>query len=224
MSVSRRQLITGAAGLVVGGAAGVGGAKAAEASPAAVPDVPSANEELMVEHGVLKRVLLCYRAVIDRVDAGRDVPEGVVTDGAQLVLDYVENFHEGLEEAYVFPSVRDAQPALVRTLLEQHDRGRRLTASLLGAPARLTASARPRVRQELAAFVRMYEPHEAWEDTVIYPALRAALRPGRLAELAERFQELADKEFGDAALGRALQRVTGIEQRLGIDDLASFTP
>ena len=46
------------------------------------------------------------------------MPSGAVTDSAQIVLDYVEDFHEGFEEAYVFPRVRAAQDALVRTLLD----------------------------------------------------------------------------------------------------------
>lgn len=226
MSVSRRDLLGGAAGLVLGGAAGAGVTAAASGDTPPDPSrLPSANEELMTEHGVLKRVLLCYRATVERLDAGRPVPAGVVADSAQIVLDYIENFHEGLEEAYVFPRVRDTQNILVRTLLVQHDRGRHLTARLLAAAPDLdSASARRQVRADLAAFVRMYEPHEAFEDTVIYPALRAALRPAQLTELAERFHDLADTEFGDAALRQALGRVTGVEQQLGIDDLATFTP
>lgn len=225
MSVDRRSLLAGAAGLVVGGAAGVGGTAAAASSPAAVPDVPSANEELMTEHGVLKRVLLCYRAITDRLDAGRPVPTGVVADSAQLIKDYIEDFHEGLEEAYVFPRVRSTQGALVRTLLDQHHAGRLLTRRLLSAAPDLAGLAAQRqVRADLVAFVRMYEPHEAFEDTVIYPALREALSGPQLTTLAERFHDLSDKQFGDAALAAALQRVTGVEQQLGIGDLATFTP
>ncbi|SHF57879.1 Hemerythrin-like domain-containing protein [Jatrophihabitans endophyticus] len=225
--VSRRDLLSGAAGLVVGGG-GVGAASLAGGSDG-TPDpgaaLPSPGEELMVEHGVLKRVLLAYRALVERIDAGAAVPRGAVTDSAQIVMDYIENFHEGLEEAYVFPRVRAAQPALVRTLLVQHDRGRHLTARLLAAAPDLRgAGARHQVRADLAAFVRMYEPHEAWEDTVVFPALRAATSPRTLGELAERFHDLADREFGDAALRQVLHRVEGIETQLGIADLASFTP
>ena len=60
------------------------------------------------------------------------------------------------------------------------------------------------MRADLAAFVRMYEPHEAFEDTVIYPALRAASTPRTLTLLAERFHDLADAQFGEAALHQVL--------------------
>jgi hemerythrin-like domain-containing protein len=224
--VSRRNLLVGGAGLLVGaGATELGDRLSSSAAPAE-PHVPSPGEELMVEHGVLKRVLLAYRAMSARLADGRPVPSGAVTDAAQVVSSYVESFHEGLEEAYVFPRVRDAEPELVRTLLVQHDRGRRLTAAILAAAGvgLRTASARSALRADLDAFVRMYEPHEAWEDTVVYPALRAGTTQRTLDELAERFAELSDAQFGDHALRQILDRVGGVEQQLGIGDLASFTP
>jgi hemerythrin-like domain-containing protein len=224
--VSRRGLLVGGAGLLVGaGATELGDRLSSSGSPAE-PRVPSPGEELMVEHGVLKRVLLAYRAMSARLGDGRPLPSGVVTDAAQIVSSYVEGFHEGLEEAYVFPRVRDAEPELVRTLLIEHDRGRHLTAGILTAVGSGfgTAAARAALRADLDSFVRMYEPHEAWEDTVVYPALRAATPQRTLDELAERFADLQNKQFSDQALRQILDRVGGVEQQLGIHDLAAFTP
>jgi hypothetical protein len=70
----------------------------------------------------------------------------------------------------------------------------------------------------------MYEPHEAWEDTVVYPLLRGITTERTLDQLAERFADLENRQYGDDALGRMLQRVSGIEEELGIHDLAAFTP
>ena len=224
--LSRRGLIAGGVGLVVGAGATELGDRLSATNPPAEPHVPSPGEELMVEHGVLKRLLLAYRALSERLADGRTVPAGTIVDAAQIVSSYVESFHEGLEEAYVFPRVQDSQAALVRTLLIQHDRGRHLTAKISAAAAGTlsTAAQRSDLRGMLDAFVRMYEPHEAWEDTVIYPALRTATSQRTLDELAERFAQLENQQFGDAALQQILDRVGGIEQQLGIHDLASFTP
>jgi hemerythrin-like domain-containing protein len=182
----------------------------------------------MTEHGVLKRVLLAYRALSKRLAEGRSVPRGAVLDAAQIVADYVESFHEGLEEAYVFPRVA-AHPSyagIVETLLVQHDRGRHLTADILLLAA--DDLGRPRVREPLLArldaFVTMYEPHEAWEDTVVYPALRRLTAERTLDELAERFADLEAARYSDLALARILLRVEGVEHQLGIGELAAFTP
>ena len=224
--MTRRSLLTGAAGLAVG----IGGTEAVhqlaggDDDPAKRPPAP--GEELMTEHGLLKRVLLAYRAAADQLAAGDVPPVGAVLDAAQLVSDFVESFHEGLEEAYVFPRVRAAHPDLVRTLLVQHDRGRHLTAAIYRA-GDLDLSrpdAREGLRTQLLQFVRMYEPHEAWEDTVVYPALRRHMPQRELDLLAERFADLENQQYGDEALQRFLDRVNGIEQQLGIGDLAAFTP
>ncbi|HEY7432314.1 MAG TPA: hemerythrin domain-containing protein, partial [Streptosporangiaceae bacterium] len=164
---SRRTLLATGLGLVVGaGATQAGNAVADQPAPVS-PRPPAPGEELMTEHGVLKRVLLAYRAMIDQLDAGKPPPAGAVTDAAQIISDYVESFHEGLEEAYVFPRVRDQHARLVQTLLTQHDRGRHLTAAIsTTAVAVDSPAARSALRRYLGLFVRMYEPHEAWEDTV----------------------------------------------------------
>jgi hemerythrin-like domain-containing protein len=218
-------VLTGAAGLLVGGAATQSvhwlGGSAADSRRA-----PSPGEELMTEHGALKRILLAYRAAVDALTAGSTPAAGAITDAAQIISDYVESFHEGLEEAYVFPRVRAQYPDVIATLLVQHDRGRHLTASILTiSSGPLTEpKARTALSTALSQFVRMYEPHEAWEDTVVYPALRQACSQRTLDELADRFAQLENTQYGDNALSQMLQRITGVEQQLGIADLAAFTP
>lgn len=223
---TRRQLLTGAAGVVIGGGVAEAATALTRTPSTPTPDVASPGEELMVEHGVLKRVLLAYRAASGQLARGAGLPVGAVADAAQIISDYIESFHEGLEEAYVFPRVQDAQPDLVRTLLVQHDRGRHLTAAILalagGGPT--SAKAQTALRTYLDQFVAMYEPHEAWEGTVIYPALRAVTPQRTLDLLAERFAAEENSQFGDDALAQMLERVTGVEQQLGIADLAAFTP
>ncbi len=228
-SVSRRRLITGAAG-VAGLLVGAGATEGANllvhgSGTTTAKRAPTPGEALMTEHGVFTRLLVAYRTAADKLAAGGTVPAGAVADAAQVVTDYIHSFHEGLEEAYVFPRVRTAHPDLIRTLLIQHDRGRHLTVAI-GQARNLDLSQpgpRDALRGNLEAFARMYEPHEAREDTVVYPALRDALSQRQLDLLAERFADLENQLYGDAALQQYLDRVAGVEQQLGIADLAVFT-
>lgn len=223
MRVSRRGVLAGAAGLVVGGAAAEGGNFAAASGPTKQLTV---GEDLMYEHGVLKRVLLVYRAALDRIAADSPVPASAVHDSATVIHDYIEGFHEGLEEAYVFPPLHTGPlAATVDTLLIQHARGRTLTMRILDATSgTTTTSASRQMRADLAAFVRMYEPHEAREDTVVFPALREQLGAQRLRDLADSFAVQEARQFGPDAFARMVDKVAGIEQSLGIGDLATFTP
>lgn len=224
---SRRAVIAGVAGLVVGAGAAVGGETVTAGPPQPASRPPTPGEALMTEHGVLKRLLLAYRAASAEIGAGMSPPAGAILDAAQIISDYVESFHEGIEEAYVFPRVAaDGQHAeLITTLLTQHDRGRHLTAAITAiAGADLTATTRATLKTYLDQFTTMYEPHEAWEDTVVYPALRAVTPQRTLDELAERIAELQQSTYSDLQLDVILDRVVGVEQQLQIENIAAFTP
>src|SRR5579863_9699271 len=145
----------------------------------------STNEKLMRQHGILKRVLLMYDEVIRRIDARQDFPTQTVIDSAQIVRRFIEDHHEKLEEDYIFPLFRKyyrrddvlrlyAQKLvdLVDILHQQHPAGRRLTDQIVSTLHSLkTAEDRQKLAHALRAFIRMYTPHMAREDTVLFPAL-----------------------------------------------------
>ena len=217
-------------GLVAGAAAASAG-WALSTQPAAPPDpaVIPPDDDLMREHGVLKRVLLCYREMITRVQAGEPLDAQDLHDAALIIHDYIEGFHEGLEEGYVFPRLVQAGrlASTVTTLLVQHARGRVITQFLLaGATAKGVASlgGPARLAAAMQAFDRMYEPHEAREDTVVFPAFRQILPAAELTDLGQYFAELQHQEFGTNEFAAVVARVASIEQNLGIYDLAQFTP
>ncbi len=83
--------------------------KAREAGAPAEDDVPvTPPEDLMREHGVLKRVLLIYREGIRRVEAGDELPVQALNAGAAIIRSFIEDYHEQLEEKHVFPKLERA--------------------------------------------------------------------------------------------------------------------
>jgi hemerythrin-like domain-containing protein len=62
----------------------------------------------MREHGVVKRVLLVYGEAIVRIDGGKDLPPDPILDAAKLVRSFVEDYHEKLEEQFLFPRFKKA--------------------------------------------------------------------------------------------------------------------
>ncbi len=233
---SRRGPLPGRRAVLLGGglAAGAAGASAvwALAGPSgATPTVSSGippDDDLMREHGVLKRVLLCYREMTTQIQAGHPVTGADLHDAALIIHDYIEGFHEGLEEGFVFPRLRQAGvlTSTVTTLLVQHARGRVLTQFLLAHA--IGGMANAGTRTQLAAamqdFVRMYEPHEAREDTVVFPAFRQVVPPKEFADLGQQFDELEQQQFGGNEFTAMVAKVTSVEQNLGIYDLNQFTP
>lgn len=187
----------------------------------------STNEDLMREHGILKRVLLAYGEVIHRIHARQDFSPDTVTQGATIIRKFVEDYHEKLEEDHLFPRFRKANKLtdLVNTLLTQHQAGRRLTDRILATAASLkTNEDRTRLAADLEAFNRMYAPHEAREDTVLFPELHKIISPHEYDALGEQFEQIERKTFGGDGFDIYLDKIASLEKQLGIYDLNQFTP
>jgi hemerythrin-like domain-containing protein len=189
----------------------------------------SPPEDLMREHGVLKRVLLVYEEVIRRIDGKLEVPPDAVRRGADIIRSFIEDYHEKLEEDYLFPRFEKAGRLtdLTRVLRAQHQAGRRLTDQITRL-ATLEQLKEPRsaamLKDALRQFIRMYSPHEAREDTVLFPALRDVVSKQEFGALGEEFEKKEHALFGEDGFEKMVDRVAAIEKTLGIYDLDKFTP
>jgi hemerythrin-like domain-containing protein len=189
----------------------------------------SPAEDLMREHGVLKRVLLIYRDIINRIDNKHDFPPDVVMSSAKLIRAFVEDYHEKLEQDYLFPRFRKANKLvdLVGVLYDQHQKGRVLTDRTIQlATSSITKdqAQREALRAVLHQFVHMYEPHEAREDTVLFPAFRKIVSKHEYDALGEEFEKKETQLFHGDGFEKNVDAVTKLEKQLGIYDLAQFTP
>jgi hemerythrin-like domain-containing protein len=187
----------------------------------------STNEDLMREHGVLKRVLLAYEEVIRRIRGDQDFPVQSVTDSADIIRKFIEEYHEKLEENHLFPRFRKAGKLveLVNVLQTQHEAGRRVTDRIVATLQSLKSKDdRNKLADDLHAFVRMYAPHEAREDTVLFPELHKIVSPHEYDSLGEQFEKIERQTFGGDGFDIYVDKVTAVEKQLGIYDLAQFTP
>jgi hemerythrin-like domain-containing protein len=193
-----------------------------------VEDV-SPPEDLMREHGVLKRILLIYGEALRRMDARQDLPPEPLAKSAKLIRSFVEDYHEKLEEDYLFPRFKKANKLvdLVDVLKQQHQAGRRLTDITIRyatAASLKNADDRGKLADSLRQFIYMYNPHEAREDTVLFPAFRGIVSANEFDSLGEDFEKKEDDLFGDDGFFKAVDQVAAIEKTLGIYDLSKFTP
>lgn len=190
----------------------------------------TANEDLMREHGVLRRILFAYREIAPKLAAGgAGVDAAALFQAAELFRTFGEHYHEQLlEEQHIFPIVRKAGgkgAGIVDTLLAQHARGREITDYVLDRTraGRIATGDGETLSRALTAFARMYEAHAAREDTIIFPAFKASIGPKAYDELGDRFEDIEKREFGGDGFDIALAKVERIEQALGVADLATFT-
>ena len=193
-----------------------------------VDDV-SATEDLMREHGVLDRVLLIYEEVTRRLAEKNIFDPKLLAKSTQVIRNFIEDYHEKDEEAYLFPRFEKAGKLveLVTVLRAQHLAGRRITDSIesLSTLASLKHEpSRRKLLQKIHIFLRMYRPHAAREDTVLFPAFRSIVSPQEYDAIGNEMEKKEKQLFGGDGFEMAVDQVTQIEKALGIYDLAKFTP
>jgi hemerythrin-like domain-containing protein len=191
----------------------------------------SAVEDLMREHGALRRVLVIYREAAAMLRSNGAAPDlAALSDATALFQTFGEAYHEReLEEAHIFPTVRRAGGTaadLVGVLLTQHERGRGMTTLIRSRCTGVLSSAGDRagLADVLDAFARMYEAHAAFEDTVVFQAWKAAMSDTQRREAAEQFEAIERAQFKGDGFEKAVGQVAAIEARLGFGDLARYTP
>lgn len=223
----------GFSGLASGLTLGTTTCIAAEANkdvPKGKPDEDvSPGEDLMREHGVLKRILLIYSEVARRLHLKEGFPPQALVDAAGIIRAFIEDYHEKLEEDFLFPRFKKANKLveLVDVLLAQHAAGRVLTDTTLRlatAQAFKSSHDRRTLSHALRQFVRMYGPHEAREDTVLFPALHSIVSASEYDALGDEFEKREQQRFGKDGFEKTVDRVASIEKLLDIYDLAKFTP
>lgn len=88
----------------------------------------------------------------------------------------------------------------------------------------LTKDNSTRLTTLLTDFNTMYRPHEAREDTVLFPAFRKIVSRHEYDSLGEEFENNEHKLFGKDGCESVLSKVADIEKQLGIFELSQFTP
>ena len=75
----------------------------------------------------------------------------------------------------------------------------------------------------LGSMVRMYRPHAAREDTVVFPAWKQTLTAKQLDEMNDKFEDIEKEMLGENGFESAVKQISEIETELGLAGLAQFT-
>ncbi len=218
-----RRWFLGATGLLVACSGARGAAAARPDDDAGEGDV-GPGEDLMREHGVLRRILFVFDEAAHRLETGADLPLDQLGHAAGMIRRVIEDYHEKLEEQHLFPRFEKAGQLveLVATLRAQHQAGRAITSDVIAAAQGKPDAAALAAR--LRAFNRMYRPHAAREDTILFPALHALVGGKAYDELGDQFEDIEKQTLGEGGFEKAVVEVAAIERAFGMDDLDKFTP
>ncbi len=198
----------------------------------AVNTTVGATEDLMREHGILNRLLLIYEAIIEKASKAVIYEFKLLDEAATLLHTFIENYHEKLEEEYVFPRMESAGTlvSLVQELKLQHQKGREITQNIRDLTQKLmngeamSTSSKITLLELLKEFITMYRAHTSREDTELFPAFHSMIPEKEFDKLGDFFEQKEHELVGENGFEHALAQVESIEKALGINNLAHYTP
>jgi len=191
----------------------------------------TATEDLMREHGVIRRALLVYYEVVPKLRQNPgSIDAAALQQAAKLFRTFGEDYHERmLEEQHIFPLIRKQGAGLALyadILTKQHQRGREVTDYVLAVTSsgKISQAHAEPLAKVFETFVLMYQNHAAREDTIVFPAWKKNFTDKQLDEIGDQFEDIEHKMFGKDGFEDAEKKISDIEGRLGFADLAQFTP
>ena len=216
-------------GIIVGAFAGISGAGLISSCKEKDEGDVTPSEDLMREHGALNRVLLIYDSLRSSLQQNESFDPVILKNSAGIIRSFIEDYHEKLEEDFLFPRFEKANQLtdLVQVLRAQHKAGRILTEQIMvfgNMKSVDSADDKGKLVKLLSDFNRMYRPHEAREDTILFPAIKKVVSRNEYFSLGEDFEDKEHKLFGEDGFESMVEKIAGIEKQLGIYELSQFTP
>jgi hemerythrin-like domain-containing protein len=173
--------------------------------------------------------MMIYDNCMSKMARNEEFRVDVIKNSASIIRSFIEDYHEMLEEKFIFPRFVNAniRVDLVQTLYIQHHAGRVLTDQILNLAVAGTLKSpedTSKLNTLLDTFNRMYRPHEAREDSVLFPEIRKIVSQNEYASMGEDFEKQEHKLFGSEGFEGIVDKVATIEKQLGIYDISAFTP
>lgn len=214
--------------LIIGALLGISGAWLYKTYGAKEPeDEMSAAEDLMREHGILRRTLLVYEELIRRMHHNEPYTHSQIKRAATIIKEFIEDYHEVLEENHIFPLFENMGMfvPLIKTLREQHVMGRTLTANIIAcSELDQNDASKEKILESMRAFATLYRAHASHEDTDLFTQVHKVLSNEEFEEIEKLFESKESSMLGDDGFTYYLEEVRGLENELNISDINEYNP
>jgi len=152
---------------------------------------------LMIEHRLIERMLVHFRAELERISVTGKVDPVFVDTAVDFFRTYGDRTHHGKEELILFRDLSQKQMsesdrATMEELIQEHAQGRIVTSELIEANSRYRAgdiSALTVITDKLRFLSEFYPRHIEKEDKVFFPSMMKYLTESEQKTMLEEFWE-----------------------------------
>jgi len=162
-----------------------------------------ATDIMTDEHRLIKGVLQCLAAAIDRAEQGGSLDIESIREMIEFFREFADRCHHGKEEVYFFPLARQrgvgCVPGNIDVLLGEHEEGRACVRAMddhLTAYVKGDADAKDRLFQHARRYVQLLNEHIRKEDECLFPTANMVFSAGDDEALVRAFEEVEKNEMG----------------------------
>ena len=123
-----------------------------------------------------------------------------------MVKDFIEGFHEQMEELYIFPMMRAVAKfeKIIDLLIAEHIASSHITTAITNLA---NTKKFPEMRVALAKFIKLYRLHSLREDTIIFRKFRKLVGVTSSQPFQKRWMKtIEDEKFGPNAYDCMLEK------------------
>jgi hemerythrin-like domain-containing protein len=150
---------------------------------------------LSYDHGILRQVLdvVSDMATNGTLDQHRDIMPEV----SQFFVDFMDRYHHGREEKFVFPAAAGSPErirAMVPELIDDHRKARAFADAIV---ENVSAWDTGPLAQNISDLAAHMTKHIREEEDIVFPGMEEAFEGDKDLDMFERSQEFVKEEFGE---------------------------
>lgn len=177
---------------------------------------------LSYDHGILRQVL---DVVSDVATEGTfDQHRDIMPEVSQFFLDFMDRYHHGREEKFVFPAAADSPErikAMIPELIDEHRTARSFALAIADNVADWDTGPLGQNIKDLAAHM-MHHIRE--EEDFVFPGMEGALEGDRDLDIFEQSQAFIKEEFGEDFTKRAEDFANRLQDKVWGEGVIKYPP
>ncbi len=150
---------------------------------------------LSYDHGILRQVL---DVVSDMAVSGNlDQHKGIMPEVADFFLKFMDNYHHGKEERFIFPVAADGPDrikAMIPDLVAEHRQARSFAEAIA---SNVASWDREPLAQNCIDLVAHMRDHIIKEEDFVFPAIENIMDSDRDLALFDQAQTFVKRDFGE---------------------------
>lgn len=147
-------------------------------------------KKLVDEHVLIKKLLNIIPQFCANIDSTPSIDNDSILNCIDFIRSYADKYHHAKEEEILFEYF-DNNTDIIKTMLEDHKKGREYVKGVLGAVEHNNKS---EIIKNLESYANLLTEHIKKEDEILYPWMDRNLSISQIGELFSRFDE-ADKKL-----------------------------